>query len=288
VAKRLIELVNRHPTDPRAASILEALGDREIATTRRLLRDRLPPQITIGAGPELESALPATDPPPTTRRAALASLRRARELYRYAIGRAVGNGGTTVADLFALEEKILASFYFEASDPKLSPEPGLQEELMCELGESAFRTHAVNTSRLSRSPTDFALALIGLGDWQLLCSNNGEALRTYRTAREVLRDYGVPADVVSLDGPGELLVFDSQPAGAKAAQDYRGYVDVSLVIGKYGDARKIDIVGQSASTPKAVEKRLKSYLASNRFRPRFVDGELVRGDRVALRYYYDY
>jgi hypothetical protein len=69
---------------------------------------------------------------------------------------------------------------------------------------------------------------------------------------------------------------------------HHGYVDAAIEVGPYGNTRNVDVLARSPDTPKIIEKRLRQNLERNRFRPRFVDGELVRSDRFAARFYYDY
>lgn len=282
---QLLELVDRNPNDARVASILGALADRKIDSFHRLLEEGTPPQLTISIGSAIGPPLgePAA---PTGRDAALASLWRARQLYTRALRAAVENDGSRVADLFELEEKVLGTYTLEVSNPELRAN---RKQAVCETGDEAFETHALNAANF-RTPAAEATALIRLGDWRLLCSNNGRARETYREAHELLLDEDVSestvAKLLSPDVP-KALPASSAPLQSDTTERHSGYVEVSFVIGRYGNPRKVEILDKSASTPKDVEKRLKSYIARHRFRPRFVDGQLARADRVRMRYYYD-
>jgi tetratricopeptide (TPR) repeat protein len=287
---QLLELVARNPDDPRVASILGSLADRRMDSFHRLLEEGTPPQLTISIGSGIGPPL-GEPPPPTGRYAALASLWKARRLYIQALTAAVENGGSRIADLFELEEKVLATYTLEVSKPELEPAlRASRKQAVCETGEEAFETHAVNASKFE-SPAAEAAALLRLGDWRLLCSNNGRARQTYREAHELLLDEDVPestvARLLSPDVPKALPASSAPREPADTAERHSGYVDVSFVIGRYGNSRKVEILDKSASTSKEIEKRVKSYIAQHRFRPRFVDGQLARADRVRMRYYYD-
>jgi len=73
-----------------------------------------------------------------------------------------------------------------------------------------------------------------------------------------------------------------------SSRSHHGYIDAAVEVGPYGTARHIDVLAAPPDTPTLIEKRLRQYVERSRFRPRFIDGRVVRSDRFAARFYYDY
>lgn len=286
--RRLLELTFRNPGDPRVALILATSADRHMRETERILGDGNGMQVTFAVG----SASPAEFADQLSnarRRQALASLATARRQYAQAIAAGV-NSGYAVIDLLELEERLLSTYYLEMSHPKLAPERG-RNQALCYAGEAVIENSVGNVSRFRESPTAAASVLIKLADWRLLCSRNARALDTYDSAYETLVERGADPDIVaellSPQIPAALpAAFQASFTDGEAPEDYRGYIDVSFVVGRYGTARNVEILGESPGTSKAVRRELRAYIAGSRFRPRFVDGEPARVDRVTARYYY--
>ncbi len=67
----------------------------------------------------------------------------------------------------------------------------------------------------------------------------------------------------------------------------RGYIDASVEITRFGDVKRVEVLGRSATVSKGIEEDLKRYVTAQTFRPRFVNGELPRSDRFAARFYFD-
>lgn len=283
--ERLLELTRRHPDDPRVTLILAASADRRLRESQRLLEEGSEEQGTFAIAASSDTS--SWTPPPAQRSEALAALWDARWQYAQAIAAGVSNGGFAVLDLLELEEKLIQTFFLEVSHPDLASS---SEEIPCRGGEEVLKTSLINVSNFLQSPAAEARTLIRLADWRLLCSRNGSALHTYESAYETLLDKGADedtiADLLSPEIPAALPAFDEPLDGDDEPPAYRGYVDVSFVVGKYGSPRKIVILDRSAGTTKAVEKKLRKYITERRFRPRFVDGELPRADPVSARFYY--
>jgi hypothetical protein len=286
--ERLLELTYRNTDDPRVTLILAASANRRLLETYRLLDEDSAAQVAFAVG---MFQVPASvgELLPDRRREALASLRRARRQYADAVALAVKNGGYSVLDLLELEERMLSTFFLEISHPDLSP-PSETNGWLCISGEEVLKTSLGNVSRFRESPVAAASTLIRLADWRLLCSKNGKALDTYESAYQTLLDgevaTGTVVEMLSPEVPAALPAFWDAMEGDEEPQDYDGHIDVSFVVGKYGTTRNIDILDRSAGTTRAIERKLRINIARSRFRPRFVDGELTRAERFAVRYYY--
>lgn len=288
--QRLVELTVRNPDDPRVTVILAAAADRHLRDTQRILEDEnAAPGFFSVAMTGLSTQFPE-HPSQIRRREALMSLHAARSQYARAIAAGVNNGGYAVIDLLELEERLLSTYFLEMSHPELAPEEGINGSL-CAQGEVVIENSVGNVARFRDSPTAAADLMIRLADWRLLCSRNGHALDTYESASATLRERGAPPDAVAerLSPPIPAAItasFRDLTEDGEEPATYAGYVDVSFVVGKYGSARNIEVLGASPGTTKAIERDVRGHIASDRFRPRFVEGEPTRTDRVAMRYYY--
>jgi hypothetical protein len=284
--QRLVELTLRNPDDPRVTLILAGSADRRVREAQRLLEEGAAQELfTVGT---TSAAALVEQPWQDRRRQALASLWAARGLYSRALVAGVKNGGYAVLDLLEIEERMLSTYFLEMSNPELAPQ---DRGRLCAAGEAVIENSVGNVSKFRESPTAAASTLIKLADWRLVCSRNGRALETYNSAYATLLDRGAPADVVtellSPQVPAGIPATFRTPSGdGVEAPEYRGYVDASFVVGKYGSARNIEVVGASPGTTRDVERDLRAYIAGSRFRPRFVGGEPARADRVEVRYYY--
>lgn len=290
----VLELAFRNPDDPRVAAILIGVADRQMAAVSRFLEYGPPPQIDIDIDIGLVPGLPQGVVP--ARRTALRSLYRARRYYNNAIIAAQRNGPAhDIAELFAIEAKLLDTFHVEVTNPELyssgASRPG--DVPVFRPGEAAFKVHVENSATFRRTATAVASALLKLGDWQLIFSRNGTALRTYRTAHDLLVREGVERETIeALLAPDvPIMLPDFEPPDVADEGDtlaYRGYVDLSFVLRRYGTVSDVRVVGASSDTPKAVLKRAERYVARSRFRPRLATGVPERTDEIAVRYYYDY
>jgi hypothetical protein len=63
------------------------------------------------------------------------------------------------------------------------------------------------------------------------------------------------------------------------------YIDVGFEVTRYGESRRIEIVGATAGVPDSAKTSLVSIIKASRFRPRVTDGELGRASPVVVRYY---
>jgi hypothetical protein len=63
------------------------------------------------------------------------------------------------------------------------------------------------------------------------------------------------------------------------------YIDVGFEVTRFGEGRRVEILGASPNVPDSVKDELASLIKGSRFRPRVTDGELRRESPVAVRYY---
>lgn len=282
------ELVRRNSDDPRVVGILTGLARSEMESAEELLGVPPPPQLSFQQGPPLPGFGVRTGLP---LRPALAALYAARGDYAAALRVAAKTQTGNAADLFALEDALIDTVYFEVAHPELHRRLG-GPVVVSALGIGLFRAKVTNSVNFERTAVDVAKAHIELGDWYLIFSANGAALDEYRAAREVLaREDTSPEVVEALLSPAIPAVLPVLPADiddSSATRAHRGYVDAAVELNRYGGARSIEILDSSAGTPKAVERRFRGYVNRHRFRPRFVAGDLDRSDQFRARFYYDY
>lgn len=278
--RRVAELANRNLDDPRAAHVLSAAADRQMDAFYDLLHDDAPPEITLsitGRGWRASNE----------RYTALAALRGARRHYHSALNAAVAHERYDVVDLLRLQERIVDAYYLELAHADESPFGYLR------YGDAlgVLEARATNALRFE-TPEAAGRAFMEIGDWHLLGSRNGRALEIYRTAYELLKDAGLGDEVItgvmSFGVPRVLPVLSPERRDGRPTQEYRGYVDVSFEVTKYGVSKGVDVLGRSPGTSDDVARRLKRHIASNRFRPAFDNGRAIDSGPVAVRYYFAY
>jgi tetratricopeptide (TPR) repeat protein len=284
----LRELIRRNSNDPRVVSILSGLAQSEMESAHELIDVPPPPQISFQQGPLLPGFGMRTALP---QRPALTALYAARRDYAAALRSAVKTGTGSPADLFALEDALIDTVYFEMAHPELHRRLGAPT-LVSAVGVGLFRAKLANSVNFERTAVDVAKAHIELGDWYLIFSANGSALDEYRAAREILEQERASPEVVdelfSPAIPPVLPVLPAEIDESDPTRAHRGYVDAAVELNRYGAARSIEILDTSPGTSRAIERRLRGYVNRHRFRPRFVDGDLARSDRFRARFYYDY
>jgi hypothetical protein len=144
--------------------------------------------------------------------------------------------------------------------------------------------------------------LLALADWYLVfgsyegvtaggTKSYGPALDTYRMARDLLVKSDVAPEqideILSPEIPPAVPVLPETIAGGVEDRIARGYVDASVEITRFGDVKRVVILGRSPGVTKDVEQDLRHYVSSRTYRPRFVNGEQPRFDRFAARFYFD-
>jgi hypothetical protein len=63
------------------------------------------------------------------------------------------------------------------------------------------------------------------------------------------------------------------------------YIEASFEVTKYGEGRRVEIVGATPGVSAAAKEELANLIKGSRFRPRVADNELGRAAPVVVRYY---
>jgi hypothetical protein len=304
----LRELVGRNSADPRVVGILTEIAEQEMANARRLVGVPAPAQIgiTSGGGDALWIA-PSTP--------SLAALHAAQSDYIAAIRAAVRTHTGNVADVFALQDALSDTVYFELAHPEILG-PGHARSAWYAggappwyptlgfTGGRILRHKALDSMSFRRSAVDVAKDLLALADWYLVFGSYegatggpqnksyGPALDTYRMARDLLVKSNVAREtvdeLVSPEVPPAVPVLPESIGGSVHDRVLRGYIDASVEITRFGDVKRVEVIGRSAAATKDIEEELRHYVAARTFRPRFVNGELPRSDRFDARFYFGY
>lgn len=286
----MLELTWRSPGDPRVPGILTAIADQQLDRAAFELERGTQPVFSITTG--FSISRPAGAEIPWIRPSAARGLvLQARRNYRGALQSAIASGEYEVPELLELESRLVDTFYYELTQSRLggstrrspgSPFGGARRVLEAK----------ISNARSFKDPLAVVLAMMELGDWNLMYSLNGHALDDYRDAYDYALAHGVPdatlAAVFSPAAPVPLPAFGPFDMRYDPERDYDGYIDVAIGTSRYGESKDVDILETSAHDSKPIERRLRRQIAQTNYRPRFVDGELARSDRFTLRYYYVY
>jgi tetratricopeptide (TPR) repeat protein len=162
-----------------------------------------------------------------------------------------------------------------------------------ELARESYRRLIDYAEAVSESaPTDESAwrsrleAYLQLADWDVVHSMNGIALDEYAQVHELLEanDFVEPrmAEIFAPPIPIVLPTFLPNPLETPTSARY---IDVTFEVTKYGESRRIEIVGAAPGVTDAEKDDLASLVMGSRFRPRVTDGELGRAAPVAVRYY---
>jgi hypothetical protein len=147
--------------------------------------------------------------------------------------------------------------------------------------EMAFGESADQTALRTRLQ-----AYLQLADWDLLYSENGAALDQYARVHGLLTmtDFAEPliAELFAPSVPIVLPTFLPNPLETPASARY---IDVAFEITRFGESRRVEILGAAPNVSDAAKDELVSLIKANRFRPRVTDGELARASPVVVRYY---
>ncbi|HUF71590.1 MAG TPA: hypothetical protein VMR74_01695 [Gammaproteobacteria bacterium] len=244
--------------------------------------------VEVGRLPRRDRNGPTWEPEPPSgdRDFAAAALHRARRLYSAAMQSAFRQGSE--AESWGLGEQLVETYYFEAANPELKSDVYVDHTVPSPL-ESVLRARVAEQMTRGAPAVGVARAMLELGD----ALGNREALQRYQAAYDFLVAQGASVETVAdlfnpqipvirrAFGPEDSSKFD--PARA-----YRGYIDVEVQTGRFGETTDVEIVGASDGTSRAIERRLRTHVSQTRFRPRFAEAEPVRSDRFVLRHYYDY
>jgi tetratricopeptide (TPR) repeat protein len=253
--ERLLDLARRNYADPRAAPIFRAAAEQRLDLYERYLRGELPPTLSINGSP-------------STRDIAVRSVRTARQHYNEAIGVLSRNSVEHRTELDELEQDLTWTYYLEASDRRRLYQ-GVDDWLYG-MGLVSYQRRIGYTAAGDTNVVDYARTLVEFADWSLLFSRNGTALRRYAEAYSLLVERNAPAAAIEKLFPSATPVF--LPAFAptpleSAAAGADGYVDVDFEVGRYGQPRKVTIVGAAGDGVADAVDELSAALSRGRFRP---------------------
>jgi hypothetical protein len=129
-------------------------------------------------------------------------------------------------------------------------------------------------------------AYVHLADWDLLYSQNGVALDEYAQVHQMLKTTSnadpLIAEIFAPPIPITLPTFLPNPLQTPASARH---IDVGFEVTRFGESRRIEIVGAAPDVSNAAQDELVSLIKASRFRPRVMDGELSRASPVVVRYY---
>ena len=99
-------------------------------------------------------------------------------------------------------------------------------------------------------------------------------------------DFAAPliAEIFSPPTPTVLPAFLPNPLETMPSARY---IEVSFEITKFGESRRVEILGAAPDVSDAAKDELASFIKESRFRPRVTDGKLGRPAPVVVRYYLD-
>lgn len=272
------------------ASDAAAFGDSldtEVAEIYELV-DKANDFLEVGPLPRMERDGPTweAEPPVGDREFAAAALYRARRLYSAAMQAAYRQGSQS--EYWALDEQLVETYFFEQANPELAPDILVDYRVPSPL-ESVLRARVAD--RLARGATAFEVArsLVELAD----AMGNRESLDRYQQAYDFLVGQDGSAEAMAAlfhpdvpvirraFGPEDSAIFDP-------TRSYRGYIDVEVETGRYGQATAVEVLNSSPGTVRAIENSLRKRVSKTRFRPRFAEGKPIRSDRFVIRYFYDH
>ncbi|HEY0963820.1 MAG TPA: hypothetical protein VGE69_15830 [Pseudomonadales bacterium] len=157
--------------------------------------------------------------------------------------------------------------------------------------------------RLEQDPAATAVeraqAWISVGDWHVGFDNASRGDDAYRKAWEILDAADMQAAAIAeLFQPEPLVAapaFALHPYSremygidADAELAWKGHMDLTLDVNRYGDVNGVKIDSVSEGTSQSLRSELLRYLRNAKVRPAIVDGEMVKREDVKLRYYYTY
>ncbi len=302
----LRDLARRNADDARIIGILNSLAASEMQLARRSLGVAAPMVLMVRSTGLVTRPLSPTSPslfaidrPLSPQSPSLDALYAARLDYAAAIEAADRTHGNA-QDLFAIQDALVDTVYFEHAHSEMHGPDSLYTRsigakrlntAISTAGTKIMQDRLSTSVRLGRAPLEIAEEMLEIGDWDLVYGKFGLALDQYEDARELLIARGVPRETIdgmlSPEVPPVLPVRSASTIGSED-RPYRGYIDASVEITRFGVVKRVAIAGKSAGTSKAIEKSLRHWLAASRFRPRFVNGALARSDAFDARFYFDY
>jgi hypothetical protein len=299
--EELLELANRHPDDLRTVAIHRNIGARRMNLLNRFLAAEYPAEIygesglfsisrnDVVAELVLEAQIHYAD-------AAAVILRNG--LYASTELRGFELEIVRANDLFRERPKTRVVAFGQEARAYTTPTSGYlrtapdKARAAYQVGRESYRRIITYDEMAFGSSADEAAlrsrldAYLQLADWDLLYSANGEALDQYEEVRTLLAttEFGEPliAEIFAPAIPIVLPTFQPNPLETPASARY---IDVGFEVTRFGDGRRVEILGGSPDVPGTAKAELESLIKGSRFRPRVMDGELARASPVVVRYY---
>lgn len=274
----LLALVRRYRDDVRTVEVLREVAERRMGVLERFIASENPPQLYLGCyyGGACDSGSRET--------AMRAMLADAERNYSNAIAVLVSNAQYGSDELRELELELLRGAdlarrtYGRPRDVDGAYYRGRQG--LRRLYEYGAASDAPAVRQVG--------TLVQIADWELLYSQNGNAIDIYEVAAAMLQSAGSAGtameELFAPEIPVVLPAFQPNPLARDDTKNPTGHIDVSFDVTKYGRGRAIEIVDAANATREA-QQRLVRLIASSRFRPRPTDGAFDGKSRVAVRYY---
>lgn len=286
----LLELLARHPRDPRAVPIWRSMGDRRMDMLERYTAGEALPEIVLGCYYR-GSYWRDRDSPiapylgrcgsGSRRTATYAILDEALDYYSDAIRVLLRNGEYTSTELAELETELIRTSH-EYGNYQLG-----RQSLRRLLGYDVARSEPLLTR---------VQALIHIADWDIefarrldMFENYEDALDTYTQIYSVLELHGVARESIDeLFAPELPVVLPSfLPNPLESAPTASGFIDVAFEITPHGRSDRVEVLTLSGDAGRADAKELTRIIKRASFRPRSTDGRFTESSRVVVRYYPD-
>lgn len=277
--RELLSLIERHPDDLTTVPIFRDIANERLDLIDRYIAGEFPPEIVLGCYYRSSNVAFGSCQAGSKGTAVRHILAEAKEYYENAIDVLLRNELYSSEELPELEMKLIRINYFHGSefDPPTRYEEGKRHlnRLIDYEAEGSDTLHQFDT-------------LVQIGDWDLMYSNNSEALDTYEDAYEQLRQHDVSQEAIDRlfapDTPVVLPAFLPNPLASGETDETRGHIDVAFEITRFGRSRKIDVLDTAGAT-RQDRNRLAELIKKSRFRPQTHDGEFADASHVVLRYY---
>jgi tetratricopeptide (TPR) repeat protein len=284
-----LQLVERHPDDPRTARILREAGDTRVDILSRYNAGEFPLEIILGCYYE---------PAETSFEARLTEARRSRR-------DCLSGSRRHVRRRLIAEAR---NFYARSADVILRNERYSNDELPALLMELLYSSYQYENAPLGKKSLNHLLAyqvenseplldqldtLVQIADWDLITAPNRKgaqlALDGYAEAYELLVESGLPQPSIDRifwpETPVVLPAFLDNPLASEGPQGASGHIDVAFEITEDGRSRRVEVLDTTQNSSRAAERRLVELILHSRFRPRSRDGQFAAASRVVVRYY---
>ena len=318
IEEEMLALAMRHPTDLRAVAVYRDAGRRRMDILMRLLAGDAPPEIypevglySITKSEVVKGLVTAAQ----THYAAAAAVIVRNELYSSGELREIETEIVRASDLFRQRtilsqnhdpDGVVRNSLLEAETDRLLDLAGFtvfSDDVerrarldgvtsRYEVGRDSYRRltaydeKAYGTAVPATQLQSRLEAHLQLADWDLLYSRTRLALEQYARVLAQIETTVVAAPLIAeIFAPAVPIVLPTFLANPLQTPSSVRYIDVAFEITRFGESRRVEILGAAANVSDADKNDLLALIKGSRFRPRVTDGELARAAPVALRYY---